>query len=149
MSEGLKGPLSTQFTLLQLQTGDASFFSATAQNIGSKGERVIALGIGNDVFEYWISYYFGAFMIYALDLRAIWLLPVFRVDIPADRLSFVLEGKQNACWFYSNRQITTTASHTDEDQRKRIYNERVQLLINGNLLDSEMESSVFSSLVSG
>ena len=24
--EGLKGPLSTQFTLLQLQTGDASFF---------------------------------------------------------------------------------------------------------------------------
>ena len=107
------------------------------------------IGIGNDVFEYWISYYFGAFMIYALDLRAIWLLPVFRVDIPADRLSFVLEGKQNACWFYSNRQITTTASHTDEDQRKRIYNERVQLLINGNLLDSEMESSVFSSLVSG
>ena len=41
-------------------------------------------------------------MIYALDLRAIWLLPVFWVDIPADRLSFVLEGKQNACWFYSN-----------------------------------------------
>ena len=34
--EGLKGPLSTQFTLLQLQTGDASF-SATAQNIESKG----------------------------------------------------------------------------------------------------------------
>ena len=26
----------------------------------------------------------------------------FWVDIPADRLSFVLEGKQNACWFYSN-----------------------------------------------
>ena len=46
MSEGLKGPLSTQFTLLQLQTGDASFFSATAQNIGSKGERVIALESG-------------------------------------------------------------------------------------------------------
>ena len=45
MSEGLKGPLSTQFTLLQLQTGDASF-SATAQNIGSKGERVIALESG-------------------------------------------------------------------------------------------------------
>ena len=60
------------------------------------------IGIGNDVFEYWISYYFGAFMIYALDLRAIWLLPVFWVDIPADRLCFVLEGKQNACWFYSN-----------------------------------------------
>ena len=30
--ERLKGPLSTQFTLLLLQTGDASF-SATAQNI--------------------------------------------------------------------------------------------------------------------
>ena len=28
--------------------------------------------------------------------------PFFWVDIPADRLSFVLEGKQNACWFYSN-----------------------------------------------
>ena len=41
-------------------------------------------------------------MIYALDLRAIWLLPVFWADSPADRLSFVLEGKQNACWFYSN-----------------------------------------------
>ena len=26
----------------------------------------------------------------------------FWVDIPADRLCFVLEGKQNACWFYSN-----------------------------------------------
>ena len=44
-------------------------------------------------------------MIYALDLRAIWLLPVFWVDIPADRLSFVLEGKQNACWFYSNSVV--------------------------------------------
>ena len=44
-------------------------------------------------------------MIYALDLRAIWLLPVFWVDIPADRLSFVLEGKQNACWFYSNQTV--------------------------------------------
>ena len=44
--EGLKGPLSTQFTLLQLQTGDASF-SATAQNIGSKGGgSVIALESG-------------------------------------------------------------------------------------------------------
>ena len=45
LGEGLKGPLSTQFTLLLLQTGDASF-SATAQNIGSKGERVIALESG-------------------------------------------------------------------------------------------------------
>ena len=93
MSEGLKGPLSTQFTLLLLQTGDASFFSATAQNIGSKGERVIALESGMIFLEYWMSYYFGAFMIYALDLRAIWLLPVFWVDIPADRLSFCFGGK--------------------------------------------------------
>ena len=60
------------------------------------------IGIGNDVFEYWISYYIGAFMIYALDLRAIWLLPVFGLIFLLDRLSFVLEGKQNACGFYSN-----------------------------------------------
>ena len=41
-------------------------------------------------------------MIYALDLRAIWLLPVFGLIFLLDRLSFVLEGKQNACGFYSN-----------------------------------------------
>ena len=57
--------------------------------------------------------------------------------------------RMEVLWTAQSRQITTTASHTDEDQQKRIYNERVQLLINGNLLDSEMESSVFSSLVSG
>eukprot|EP00439_Symbiodinium_sp_Y106_P076203 s920_g15.t1 len=59
--------------------------------------------------------------------------------------------KMEVLWTAQSRQITTTASHTAEDQKKRTYNERVQLLINGNLLeqDSEMESSVFSSLVSG
>ena len=41
-------------------------------------------------------------MIYALDLRAIWLLPVFGLIFLLDRLSFVLEGKQNACCFHSN-----------------------------------------------
>ena len=35
--------------------------------------------------------------------------------------------------------ITNDASHRDEEQRKRIYNERIQLLINGNLeQDSEI-----------
>eukprot|EP00439_Symbiodinium_sp_Y106_P038586 s3763_g4.t1 len=42
--------------------------------------------------------------------------------------------RMEVLWSAQSRQITTTASRTDEDQRKRIYNERVQLLINGNLL---------------
>ena len=33
-----------------------------------------------------------------------------------------------------------TVRHTDEEQRKRIYNERIQLLINGNLLGARQRS---------
>ena len=57
LGEGPKGPFSTQFTFLQLQTGDASF-SATAQNIGSRGASD-CIGIGNDILDIWISYYIG------------------------------------------------------------------------------------------
>ena len=48
--------------------------------------------------------------------------------------------KMEVLWTAQSRQITTTASHTDEGQRKRIYNERVQLLINGNLLGARQRN---------
>eukprot|EP00439_Symbiodinium_sp_Y106_P074980 s2566_g14.t1 len=48
--------------------------------------------------------------------------------------------RMEVLWTAQSRQITTTASHTDEDQRKRIYNERVQLLINGNLLGARQRN---------
>ena len=63
-------------------------------------------------------------MIYALDLRAIWLLPVFWVDIPADRLSFVLEGKQNACWFYSNERDAESTIDQPNDHPPPMQRER-------------------------
>ena len=43
-------------------------------------------------------------------------------------------------WTAQSRQITTTASHTDEDQKKRTYNERVQLFISGNLLGARQRN---------
>ena len=57
--------------------------------------------------------------------------------------------RMEVLWTAQSRGITNDASHRDEEQRKRTYNERIQLLINGNLeQDSEMVSFVFNSLVS-
>ena len=48
--------------------------------------------------------------------------------------------RMEVLWSAQSRGITTTASHTDEEQRRRIYNERIQLLINGNLLGARQRS---------
>ena len=48
--------------------------------------------------------------------------------------------RMEVLWSAQSRGITTTASHTDEEQRRRIYNERIQLLINGNLLGARQRN---------
>ena len=54
-----------------------------------------------------MSFYIGVLTIYALYLRAVWLLPVFRLMFLLDWLSFVLEGKQNACGFIRTAIVFT------------------------------------------
>ena len=48
--------------------------------------------------------------------------------------------RMEVLWSSQSRGITTTASHTDEEQRRRIYNEKIQLLINGNLLGARQRN---------
>ena len=48
--------------------------------------------------------------------------------------------RMEVLWSAQSRGITTTASHTDEEQQRRIYNERTQLLINGNLLGARQRN---------
>ena len=48
--------------------------------------------------------------------------------------------RMEVLWTAQARGITNDASHRDEQQRKRIYNERIQLLINVNLLGARQRN---------
>ena len=54
--------------------------------------------------------------------------------------------RMEVLWTSHTRRITDDASHRDEDQRRRIYNERIQLLINGNLINAKKRRLGFRGL---